>query len=177
MRLPKLLCEITNAMDNQGIPYALGGNGLLHALGLSETVQDWDLTVECPVDEVAQAVERHGAESRTMQLKPSEDSAFASEFRMAISDEECKIDLFGNFAIRTEYGTCHLPATPTSEWEGIQLGSPEVWAVAYMLMNREDKANRLLSYLRTHCANSNTIRLLLDEPLPQRVRDELKTLI
>lgn len=163
------MVEVTSALDKANIEYALGGSGLLYSLGLVDSVRDWDLTTEAPLDDVLAAL------SHLYCLPaPCGDYPFASSYRLSIHAEEPHIDLFGSFTIQTEAGLCRLPAIPTTQWHGITVGSPEVWFVAYSLMNRNEKAEKLLSYLQDNGANQEIINLLLHEPLPTSLRVVLR---
>ena len=52
-------------LERAGLAHALGASGLLAALGLVERVNDWDVTVDAPIDDLAAVFEgrsftRHG---------------------------------------------------------------------------------------------------------------------
>ncbi|QBS37619.1 hypothetical protein E1B22_07260 [Thermaerobacter sp. FW80] len=87
------------------------------------------------------------------------------------------MDLIGGFAIRTDGGICRLPALEGGTRQGVPTASPEVWLVAYRLMNRHDRADLLAGYLRRHGAAPDRVRRLLLEPLPAAVRRELEALL
>ena len=44
-------------LERAGVVVALGGSGLLAALGLADTAQDWDLTTDAPLHAVLDALE------------------------------------------------------------------------------------------------------------------------
>ncbi|MGE5673726.1 MAG: hypothetical protein ACM3XM_07540 [Mycobacterium leprae] len=162
------LLTVADALRRAGIPFALGGSGLLHSLGLVSEVHDWDLTTDSPLPVVAAALgdlpwvrAAHG------------EQRYATDYRLAIAVAGVSIDLMGSFAIRTEAGVCHLPTIPVSTWEGVPVGSPEVWAVAYRLMGRSPKADLLSAYLRQRGADRQVVARLLQEPLPADVREEV----
>ena len=132
------LLVLTKLLEQADIPYALGGSGLLYSLGMIDRVRDWDLTTEASFAEVMSVL---GQFEHT--ASPSGDFPFASSYRIAFRHAQPEIDLFGNFSIQTESGLCRLPAIPTFCWEGVHVGSPEVWFVAYSLMKRLEKAQFL----------------------------------
>lgn len=162
------LLRVVQAMDSCGITCALGGSGLLYFLGLVEEVRDWDLTTDAPFEQVQAAL---GAFSYARA--PHSDDPFATAYRLALEAGDQEIDLIGKFAIRTEAGVCHLPAVVVRTHGGIPVGSPEVWAVAYRLMNRHAKADILSEYLCRTGADPAVIALLLEQPLPRAVRQEV----
>ena len=166
------LLAITSQLEQAHIPYALGGSGLLYSLGLIDRVRDWDLTTEAALGDVLTALDQF-----THTASPSGDYPFGSSYRIAFRHAWPEIDLIGNFSIHTASGLCRLPAIPTRRWEGVDVGSPEVWFVAYALMNRMEKARLLYHYLDQHEVNLEIMNMLLDQPLPDSLRDECKSLL
>lgn len=162
------LLALTRTLGAAGIECALGGSGLLHSLGLIDQVRDWDVTTDAPLEPVRQALAAFPLTS------PGHGgAAFATGFRLALTADGADIDLMGSFAIRTSAGVCRLPTIVAGSWEGVPTGSPEVWAVAYRLMERHPKADLLSEYLRTHGARGATVRRMLAEPLPSALQAEV----
>ncbi|WP_334077578.1 hypothetical protein [Paenibacillus sanfengchensis] len=50
------LFPIVEKLEEHRIKYALGGSGLMHFLGLIDSVNDWDITVACPKDTLLKAI-------------------------------------------------------------------------------------------------------------------------
>ena len=48
--------EIVATLEGRGITVALGGSGLLAALGLGRAIRDWDLTTDAPYAQVMSAL-------------------------------------------------------------------------------------------------------------------------
>jgi hypothetical protein len=162
------LQQVVATLNRAGIEAALGGSGLLHSLDLIQNVRDWDLTTDADPAAVLRAVE-----GLPWEEAPYGSLPFASAFRLKISLGGCQVDLMVRFAITTPDGVCVLPTLPAGFWKGIPVGSPEVWAVAYRLMQRHPKADLLSDHLR-HCgANRLAVERLLAEPLPLAVRVEV----
>jgi hypothetical protein len=158
------LLQVVNALQTKGITAALGGSGLLHSLGLVDSVRDWDLTTDAPLEQVSAALGdipwhmvRHG------------DQDYGTAYRINITPDGADIDLMGSFAVRTEAGLCRLPTLVSSVWNGVPVGSPEVWAVAYQLIGRPPKAQLLSDYLHRNGYRSEVKAVLLAEPLPETV--------
>lgn len=145
---------------------------MLYSLGLSVQVRDWDLTTDAPYEDVAAAL--HGL---PWKQAASGDHPFASSYRLSIDDTQLPIDIIGRFAIHSDHGICRLPALSSFEWQGIPMGSPEVWAVAYSLMGHEAKADKLFAYLHNQGAKPAALQQLLGEPLPDLLRSRLATLL
>ncbi|WP_282938252.1 hypothetical protein [Paenibacillus sp. RC67] len=163
---------VTNRLKDANIHYASGGSGLLYSLGLTEQVRDWDITTDAPIEAVVNALQGiHWTQAL------SGDYPFASSYRISILHNTLPIDLIGSFAIYSEAGLCRLPSHSAAVWEQIPMGSPEIWAVAYSLMNRQDKAFKLFAYLQAHGANHERIHQLLQEPLPKPLQSKLLTLL
>lgn len=163
---------ITARLEAGGVAYASGGSGLLYSLGLVEQVRDWDVTTDAPLEAVAAALQ--GIPWSTV---PSGDYPFASSYRLSIHDESLPVDVIGRFAIHSESGLCRLPAHSSFIWENIRMGSPEIWAVAYALMNRTEKAQLLFGYIQEHGSSKETLERLLREPLPPTIRERLQQLL
>ncbi len=163
---------VTTQLDKAGIEYCLGGSGLLYSLGLIHTVNDWDITTDSPLDNVKNALQNFRWEHA-----PSGDYPFASEFRLSILDDRRNIDLIGHFSIISDAGVCHLPVVPAFVWNGVKVGSPEVWYLAYLLMGREDKSALLERYLKTDKVDKEIIRMLMSKPIPAYLTSKLEGLL
>ncbi|MEK4512134.1 hypothetical protein EJP82_12000 [Paenibacillus anaericanus] len=143
------LFPIIKRLEENSIVYSLGGSGLLYYLNLIDSINDWDITVECPKDKLIETLEGYDwVEQR------SGDYPFASQYRLSIAS--LNIDFIGCFALHTENGVLNLPINHNRKWDGINISSPEVWYVAYYLMNRKPKASMLLNYLKTSTEKVNT---------------------
>lgn len=163
--------RVAALLEAEGIHYASGGSGLLYSLGLVSHVRDWDLTTDAPLEAVTAALQ-----GIPYSLVPSGDYPFASGYRLSVQDDALPLDIIGGFAIHCERGICRLPSYSSFIWEGIRMGSPEVWAVAYALMNRTEKAQQLFSYLQEKGARRDIVERMLEEPLPQPIRSQLQEL-
>ncbi|MEE6449251.1 hypothetical protein RAH41_01615 [Gottfriedia acidiceleris] len=168
----KNLISVVNVLEQNNIKYALGGSGLLLSLGLTNEVNDWDLTIEYPKNDLLNVLK-----SFDIKVIGSGDYPFASKYKFLIHNDNPKVEIIGYFSIITSNGVCNLPTISVKEWKDIQIGSPEVWYVAYSLMNRVEKANKLFFYLKVHGANANIIDRMLKEPLPNYLKIRLKELL
>ena len=127
-------------LERANIPFALGGSGLLAILGLIDTVRDWDITTDEPWKKVEPVVRNFDYEL----IAPN--GIFATAYLCKIQLLGASIDLMGNFAIKKPSGEIHHVKTEVTRiWNGIPIGSPREWAIAYELMGRKEKASLLFS--------------------------------
>ncbi|NQX61200.1 hypothetical protein [Paenibacillus qinlingensis] len=168
----KNLVAVTQTLEHAGICYSLGGSGLMLSLGLTNTVGDWDVMVDAPKEQVKSALQHEHIEEIT-----SGDYPFGTAYKLVIHSQAPQVELIGRLSIYTDEGLCRLPSIPSTIWNGIHVGSPEVWYVAYALMNRSAKAAILLSYLKEIGANKDVLKRLMNEPLPDAIMGEIRGLI
>ncbi|HYG58381.1 MAG TPA: hypothetical protein VD902_10010 [Symbiobacteriaceae bacterium] len=165
-----LLQTVVQRLTEAGVEAALGGSGLLCSLGLVDSVRDWDLTTDAPASQVEAALA-----GLVWERSVFGDGPYATAYRLSLKTGDREIDLMGQFAIRTETGVCRIPTVVCSVWQGMPVGSPEAWAVAYRLMGRHPKADLLAGYIRQHGARRDVVERLLLEPLPAPVRSEVES--
>ncbi|MFF5993063.1 hypothetical protein [Prauserella flavalba] len=134
MRIPPLepAARVVTALREAGLAPAVGGSGLLVALGLAEVANDWDVTVDADAETVTTALDAAGLSYRPLD-----------QGRYAIGE----VDLMVDFALPGPAGVEALPTRVTGEWQGLPIGDPEVWARAYRLLGRDAKADLLERYL------------------------------
>lgn len=161
-------------LEDAGIPHALGASGLCASLGLVTVVNDWDVTVEASLDTLAgifagQPHERFG------------NSGCHADHKLNL--EGGAIELIARFAFFVDGGIVRIPTRVTGHWQGIPVGAPESWAVAYALMGeledsprRRERAELLFGHLTRSGADGEVIRLLLAEPLPRALASRLEAL-
>lgn len=164
--LPPLIARVER-LERAGIVVALGGSGLLAALGLADRVGDWDLTTDAPFESVVAALgepctDRHGSD------------ALHADQKLVLEDGA--IEIIVGFAFHVEGRVVRIPTEVSGRWQGAPLGSPEGWAVAYALLGRAEKSQALLRHLATVGADASRIARLLREPLPDEIAARLATL-
>jgi len=159
-------------LASAGIPHALGGSGLLAALGLVDHVNDWDVTVEIEVDALAAlypaaTFTRYG------------NSGGHADHKLTFAAE--RTELIVRFAFFVPGGVVRIPTVVTDRWNDVPIGSPAAWAAAYALMadqesdaRRAERAERLFAWLETHGADPG-LSMLLAEPLPSAIAARLRT--
>ncbi|WP_132821925.1 hypothetical protein [Streptomyces hainanensis] len=123
---------------------ALGGSGLLVALGLAETAHDWDLTVDSPEDTVRGALDEDGF---AFSDATGGGRLYATRGRFVIDGGDHSVDLLVGFALRSVDEVVSLPARVTGSWRGLPLADPVVWERAYVLLGRPAKAAALRQWL------------------------------
>jgi hypothetical protein len=161
------LAEVVGRLEDRGLVCALGGSGLLAALGLVGEVGDWDLTTDAGGDEVAAALGGRGFE-RFGASGVHADSKLVLEGGM--------IEVISRFAMRSGDDIVRLPTIVTGRWRGVPLGSPEVWAVAYHLLGREARTETVLAHLDRTGADPEALERLLGAALPAALKRRLEAL-
>ena len=161
------LLEIVGALESAGVTVALGGSGLLAALELADQVNDWDLTTEAPLDRVRAAL-------RGFEKQWCGSSGIHADQKLMLPARrtECII----GFAFQSEAGVIRIPTVVTRHWNGVPVGSPEAWAIAYALLGREPKAARLFGWLERAGVDETLRARLLREPLPGTLAARLRAL-
>jgi hypothetical protein len=152
-------------LTGAGIPCALGGSGLLAALGLVDHVRDWDVTAEGDLAAIA----------ALFADRPHEiagNAGIHADHKVMLTDDD--LEVIVNFAFNVEGPVFRIPTIVSGSWQGMPLASPEAWAVAYALMGeyegvakRRERAEMLFAHVERTGADPEAIRLLLAEPLPE----------
>jgi len=163
----RALVTLVERLEGAGLVCALGGSGLLAACGLADQVRDWDLTTDAPIERVKATVA-----GEQFQYKGPDD--LHADRKLMFADGE--VELILQFAFQAPCGVVRIPTWVSDRRDGIPLGSPEAWAVAYHLLKREAKSEALLGYLETRGADAGAITRLLEEPLPAGLASRLATL-
>jgi hypothetical protein len=162
-----LLAACVARLGAAGVPVALGGSGLLAALGLADRVGDWDLTTDAPWERVDAAL---AGEPHTDH---GNDALHADRKRMIAGGA---IEVIVGFAYFTPAGVVRIPTIVSGLAGGVPLGSPECWAVAYALLGRPAKSETLFRHLEAHGASPEAVRRLLAEPLASDLAARLAAL-
>jgi len=162
---PGPLLAAVSRLEGAGLVVALGGSGLLGALGLATEAHDWDLTTDSAPEDVAACfagseIERVGS------------SGIHADHKVRLAGGT--VEIICGFAIRSGAGVVRIPTVVSARAEGVPLGSPEAWAVAYALLGREEKSELLMRWLATHGADTGIIARLLAEPLPHDLAARLQ---
>ena len=161
------LLEVHRRLERAGIEHALGASGLLHALGLEDHVGDWDVNVEADHD----------------VLGPLFADLHPVRFGSSGIHADSKLQLYGaqvevivKMAIVAEGRVVRIPTLPRDAWRGVPVGSPEAWAVAYALLGRTEKSERLFTWLGQRGARPSDVKRMLEEPLPAALAARLAAL-
>jgi hypothetical protein len=166
-----LLGSAIERLERAGIPVALGGSGLLAALGLANRVGDWDLTTDRPAEEVTAAL---SGEASLLPGTLSGHDALHADHKLAFAEGVLEIIL--GFAFFTPAGVVRIPTRVHERRDGLPLASPEGWAVAYHLLGREEKSRALFQYLESRGAEPGVRAELLAQPLAPQIAARLAAL-
>jgi hypothetical protein len=165
-RLPPLepARRVAATLECQGIACALGGSGLLVALGLAERARDWDFTTDAPLERVSEALRAFPAES----MGPN---GIHADHKLML--EGGSVEVIVGFSFRSEGRVIRMPTIVTGRWNDLPLGSPEVWAVAYELLERPAKSALLFDWIGRRDPDPEPLARLLAEPLGEALRSRL----
>ncbi len=173
-QLPPLepLRQVARHLDAASIEWALGGSALLHALGLSNSVGDWDLTVD---------VSQEDAHAALRDLAPTLHGNFRIHADHKVVCFDGTVEVICRFAFfRPDGGdgVIRIPTMVSGMWNGFPTGSPEAWAVAYTLMigekpGRAEKAEALFAWTREH-GDAGRVARMLAEPVPEAIATRLR---
>lgn len=154
-------------LEHAGLVVALGGSGLLAALGLADRVRDWDLTTDASQQQVTAALAGE-------PYQASGGDALHADHKLAFS--EGLVEVILGFAFHTASGVVRIPTLVSERRDGVPLGSPEGWAVAYHLLGRDAKSEKLFDYLGKRGADPLARVRLMAEPLPPEIAARLAAL-
>src|SRR5437868_2352335 len=96
-RMPRIdvVLRSVGALQQRKIVTALGGSGLLAALGLTDRVRDWDLTTDAEPEAVATALT--WADLKHVRVE-SGDGRYATRARFRVDGGDHEVDLLVGFA-------------------------------------------------------------------------------
>ena len=168
------LADAGARLDAAELGWALGGSGLLHALGLADHVGDWDLQTDASPEDCEAALAGRPYERFAA-------NGCHADYKLTLKDADAEIII--RFAFATPRGVVRIPTRVSGHWRGMPLASPEGWAVAYWLLGELDgvpartaKAERLLAHLAMHGADRARLTELLAQPLPAALASRLEAL-
>lgn len=154
-------------LEAAGIVVGLGGSGLMAALGLGDRVGDWDLTTDAAYEQVVDALAGE-------TLEASGSDALHADRKLGLDGRT--IEVIVGFAFHAPAGVVRIPTRVSARPDGIPLGSPEAWAVAYHLLGRTAKSEALLDHLARQGADPAVLEALLAQPLPPGLAGRLVAL-
>ncbi len=132
--------RVVRCLEGGGLEVALGGSGLLAALGLMDVVHDWDVTTDGQASTVELALERTGFPFRECAAG---DGDFATVAHYIVDGQSHEVDVMVGFALRHGDRTIELPTRVSGRWRGLPLADPAVWEQAYRLLGEGFKADLL----------------------------------
>ncbi len=159
--------RVAQRLQSNGITYALGASGLLHAHGFVARVGDWDLTTDAPLEDVR----------RVFQDVPHEfcgNSGILTDHKLRLEDGD--VELIIHMSLAVEGGDVHVPTFVRGTWRGIPLGSLEAWAVAYAIMDRPERTETAFAALLARGADPEALAAMLAQPLPEALAERLRDL-
>ncbi len=168
------LVELLARLEARSLPHALGASGLLATLGLVSAVNDWDVTVAAPVEVLTEAC-------AGLQFERFGNSGCHADHKLTFERE--RVELIAGFAFFVPSGVVRIPTAITGSWQGVPVGSPTAWAVAYALMGefensprRHARAEWLFDWLSRGPAEPAVRDALLAQPLPDALARRVRAL-
>ncbi len=146
---------VVNALQAQGAVAAVGGSGLLAALGLVDWVRDWDVTTDAPTQTVQAALSATGL---PVDPAPAGQGSYATRARFAVRGVAHDVDVLVGFALRDHGHVVPLPTRVTRTWRGLPIADPMVWLRAYRLLGRQDRADLLQHWHDQSLTRSRTAK-------------------
>jgi len=128
---------VLDALQARGAVAAVGGSGLLAALGLIGRVRDWDVTTDATTQAVQAALSATGL---PVVVASAGQGGYATRARFAVRGVGHDVDVLVGFALRDHGHVVALPTRVTRIWRGLPIADPEVWLQAYRLLGRQDRA-------------------------------------
>ncbi|SDS78723.1 hypothetical protein [Microlunatus soli] len=146
MQMPPLddVRAVIEALEANGAVAAVGGSGLLAAIGVVDTIRDWDVTTEAADKVVVDALSSVGLPYRDAAMR---DGVYATRQRFLVDAGDHEIDVLVDFSAHSPDGVVHFPTRVTRRWHGLPIADPEVWADAYRRMGRRERAELLDRWL------------------------------
>lgn len=141
---PTAARRVLDRLESHGLVGAIGGSGLLAALGLTRVVHDWDITTDGAPSSVEIALIEAGYPYRSGSAG---EGNFATTALYAVDAISHEVDVIVGFAVRSEGRRVDLPTRVTGLWRGLPLADPSVWEQAYRMMGQTTKADLLAAWL------------------------------
>jgi len=141
---PTAVRRVLGCLEDQGLAGAIGGSGLLAALGLTQVVHDWDITTDGAPSSVEIALTEAGYPYKSTSAGRGN---FATTALYAVDALSHEVDVIVGFAVRSEGRRVELPTRVTGLWQGLPLADPSVWEQAYRMMGQTTKADLLAAWL------------------------------
>jgi hypothetical protein len=135
--------RVLHSLNESGLIAAIGGSGLLAALGLTEVVHDWDVTTDGPQSVVELALDAAGVPYRVV---PAGTGIYATGGLYVVDGGSHEIDVIVDFAVRAGSRTIELPTRVSTTWKGLPIADPTVWEQAYRLVGQHSKADLLAQW-------------------------------
>lgn len=164
--LPPLI-DVIARLERAGLTCALGGSALLAHLQLIHEVHDWDVTVDADLAAIRAAL-------GDLTGEEFGESGVHADHKLELTGID--VEVIAHLAFRTAAGVCRIPTRISARVLGLPMASPEAWAVAYALLERTDKAEKLFGHLTRNGADREVCEAILDQPMPEPLAMRLRRL-
>ena len=130
-RVRGALVAVTRRLSDQGVPFALGGSGLLWAHGLTDTVRDLDLVTEAD----AEGPLRQAVAEWVVDVSYEGTELWASRWIARLDLDGVEVDAIGGMALRHPGGVAEVPARAatrvTVDQVTVPVADPAMWWAVY----------------------------------------------
>ncbi len=146
-RTPPLsvVTAVVAALQAHGAVAAVGGSGLLAALGLVDSVRDRDVTTDAATETVEAALA--GVAGAAVTTASAGEAGYATRARFIVRGTDHAVDVLVGFALLEHEQVVPLPTRVTRNWRGLPIADPAVWLQAYRLLGRHHRADLLQRWL------------------------------
>lgn len=139
-----VVARVVAALRVEGLPVAVGGSAVLASLGLVDRVRDWDVTTEGDDLAVCRALDAAGS---PWEFVPGAERPYATAGRYLVQAGDHQVDVLVGFAAWDGDQVVTFPVRATGSWLDLPIADPAVWALAYRLIGRAERAELLRAWL------------------------------
>jgi hypothetical protein len=140
-----VVTAVLEALQAHDAVAAVGGSGLLAALGLVDSVRDWDVTTDAATETVEAALA--GVAGAAVTAASAGEAGYATRARFIVHSDDHDVDVLVGFALLEQQQVVPLPTRVTRMWRGLPIADPAVWLQAYRLLGRHHRADMLQRWL------------------------------
>ncbi|SHJ15263.1 hypothetical protein SAMN02745751_01856 [Dethiosulfatibacter aminovorans DSM 17477] len=176
----RVLDKLSLEFDRANVKYGIGASLLLKTWGLSEFANDIDIIISYEDREKAiRVLDELGVEKSEKNLE-----LYSTELFKTYNVDGINIDIMSNFTIKTDEGSYTYPfdddritGMKVLQCENIPTMSLENWLVAYDLIKRKVKAEKIKNHLVQNGFNRRIIEDALEKELNKDTRKMLAELL
>ncbi len=171
-----VLEKLSVRFEKAGVKYGIGASLLLKSWGISDGANDIDMILSYEDKEAAiEVLEDLGVEKEKKNI-----SLYTTELFKTYNIDGIEIDIMSNFTISTDEGSYTYPfdddilsRRKVLDSKNIPTMSLENWLVAYSLIGRTEKTEKVRRYLMENGFN----RKILEDALEKELNDNTRNML